>query len=82
MEGEFIVALHPTRKDPQTARRRLADLVGGDGQVTFELPLDVVVTVTFGKEKKTATCTGASPRQTVGFGGLAIKQAPTAPIKK
>ena len=59
-----------------------AGVTDRNGQVTFEVPLDVVVTVTFGKEKKTATCTGASPRQTVGFGGLVIKQVPTAPIKK
>ena len=48
-----------------------------NGTVTFDVPLDVPVTVTFGKQTKSVTCTAVSPRQSVGFGGLVIQSVPT-----
>jgi tetratricopeptide (TPR) repeat protein len=48
-----------------------------NGRATFDVPLDVVVTAVFGKERKEVTCTSATPEQAVGFGGLKIRTVET-----
>jgi len=61
---------------------RLSAMSDKNGQARFEVPLDIPVTLTWGAEKDTATCTAKAPKQSVVLGGVKLKTVSTSPIKK
>jgi len=61
---------------------RLSGTSDKDGRVRFEVPLDVEVTLAWGAEKETLTCTAKAPKRSVVLGGVKLKTVSTSPVKK
>jgi hypothetical protein len=60
--------------------RSLTATTDKQGQARFEVPLDTPITLKWGQEKGTVTCTAASPQQMVSLGGVKLKTVSTAPV--
>jgi hypothetical protein len=78
IEGAEVVCEFTDQSRPV----RLTGTTDKNGQVRFEVPLDSPVTLTWGQEKETVTCTIQAPKRSVYLGGVKIKTVSTSPIKK